>query len=77
MTITLNCHPLLGLRKPNDGPRLEIPESCTVRDMLRHLGVEKRREALLLVYVNGEPAWKSTVLRQGDSVALYVAAGGG
>lgn len=60
----------------NDSP-VEVPVKCTVRDLLSLLETPKERRASLVVHINGEPAWNTTILKENDSVKLFLAIGGG
>jgi sulfur carrier protein ThiS len=57
--------------------QVEVPVKCTVRDLLSLLETPKERQASLVVHINGEPAWNTTILKENDSVKLFLALGGG
>lgn len=56
---------------------IEVPDNCTVRDLLSFLKLPAYLEKAVIVHVNDEPTWNSTVLRENDSVKLYHLVSGG
>lgn len=56
---------------------VELPDDCTVRDLLSLLRLPAHLQQALVVQVNGEPVWNSTVLKDNDSVRLYPMIAGG
>ncbi len=57
--------------------QVEVPANCTVRDLLSLLESPKERQASITVHVSGEPAWNTTILKENDSVKLFLMIGGG
>jgi len=57
--------------------QIEAPDRCNVRDLITLLEAPKDRRDSLLVHVNGEPAWNTTILKENDSVKLFLMLGGG
>jgi sulfur carrier protein ThiS len=57
--------------------QMEVPERCNVRDLITLLEAPKERRDSLLVHVNGEPAWNTTILKENDTVKLFLMIGGG
>lgn len=56
---------------------VELPDNCTVGDLLPFLKLPANLHRAVIVHVNGEPAWKSTLLKENDSVRLYCMMAGG
>lgn len=56
---------------------VELPDKCTVGDLLSFLGLPAHLQQAVIIRVNGEPTWKSTVLKENDSVKLYPMIAGG
>lgn len=56
---------------------IEVPDNCTVRDLLSFLKLLAYLQKAVIVHVNDEPTWNSTVLRENDSVKLYHLVSGG
>jgi sulfur carrier protein ThiS len=77
MRIRIEFHKFLNIARVESGSLIEVPEGCSVRDLYARLGIGKNRQGLILAFVNEEPAWKSTVLRDNDIVVLRITSGGG
>ncbi len=81
MRISLNYHKFLGkyinMEKYKNDSLIEIPDRCTVRDLIALLGIPADRRQSVIVHVNNEPAWNTTLLRENDSVKLLTMLGGG
>ena len=77
MKINLNYHKLIKVAKYENNSLIEVPDKCTVRDLIILLGIPKNLAESIAVYVNGQPAWNSTYLKEGDSVKLLILIGGG
>jgi len=56
---------------------IEVPNNCTVRDLLSFLKLSAYLQKAVIVHVNDEPTWNSTVLKENDSVKLYPLMSGG
>ena len=56
---------------------IEVPDNCTVRDLLSFLKLPDHLQKAVIVFVNDEPTWNSTVLKENDSVKLYQVMSGG
>jgi len=56
---------------------IEVPDNCTVRDLLSFLKLPAYLQKAVIVWVNDEPTWNSTVLKENDSVRLYHLVSGG
>jgi len=77
MKINISYHKLIKIEKYANNSLIEVPDRCTVRDIISLLGIPKNLTGAIVVYVNDQPAWNSTVLKEGDSVKLLVLIGGG
>jgi molybdopterin synthase sulfur carrier subunit len=71
------CHEMFGRYEE----KMELPESATVMDILKHLESEKPEFAayydLMQISVNWEYATKNTPIKDGDEVALIPPVTGG
>jgi sulfur carrier protein ThiS len=67
----------INSEKYKSDSQIEVPDRCNVRDLITLLEAHKDRRESLLVHVNGEPAWNITVLKENDSVKLFLMLGGG
>lgn len=77
MKITLEYSTLIKIKGYANNSVLELPSNCTVGDLLALLKLPADFHRAVIVHVNGEPAWKSTVLKEDDSVRLYLMMGAG
>jgi len=81
MKIRLNYDKLTGkslnAEKFQNDSLIEVPDKFTVRDLMSFLETPKNRREVINVYINNEPAWNSTFLKEGDSVKLLILIGGG
>jgi len=77
MKIKLSYHKLIKVPRYEDNSLIEIADKCTVRDLISSLELPGRITRSIIVRVNNEPAWNSTILKDGDFVKLLVTFGGG
>ena len=56
---------------------VELPDNFTVGDLLSFLRLPAHFQQHVIVHVNDQPAWNSTVLKENDLVKLYPVIGGG
>jgi len=56
---------------------IEVPDNCTVRDLLVFLKLPPYVQKAVIVHVNEEPVWNATVLKDNDTVKLYRLVSGG
>ena len=61
---------------PNDSI-IDVPDNCTVRDLLTLLKLPGYIQRAITVHVNGEPVWFATVIKENDSVKLFRPVSGG
>lgn len=73
MKIMLHYKGFTRIEKYKSGSVIEVPDKCTVRDLITLLGINKQ----VYIVVNNEPAWNSMVLKENDSVKLYQMVSGG
>jgi sulfur carrier protein ThiS len=67
----------LNAEKFQNDSQIDVPDKCIVRDLISFLEIPKNRKEAISVYINNEPAWNSTILKEGDSVKLLTIIGGG
>jgi len=67
----------LNAEKFQNDSLIEVPDKYTVRDLIVLLETPRNRREAITVYVNNEPVWNSTFLKEGDSVKLLILIGGG
>ncbi len=77
MKVRLTIHPILRINGYEGDTEIEIPDTCTVRELHEYLGIDGTRHSRVAVIINDEPVWNSTVIKENDSVTLTVFAGGG
>lgn len=77
MKITLVYAKLIKIEDYASDSVIEVPDDCTVRDLLVLLKLPSYLQKAVLVHVNDEPVWNSTVLKENDTVKLYRMVGGG
>jgi len=56
---------------------IEVPDNCTVRDLLVLLKLPAYVQKAVIVHVNEEPVWNATLLKDNDTVKLYRLVSGG
>ena len=61
---------------PNDSI-IDVPDNCTVRDLLALLKLPGYVQRAIIAHVNGEPVWLATTLKEGDAVKLFRPVSGG
>jgi sulfur carrier protein ThiS len=77
MKINLNYSKLIKVEVyPNDSV-IDVPDHCTVRDLLALLKLPGYVQRAAVVHVNGEPVWLATVIKENDSVKIFRAVSGG
>ncbi|MFA5398885.1 MAG: MoaD/ThiS family protein [Dehalococcoidia bacterium] len=76
MKISLHYKGFIKIEKYENDSLIEIPENCTVRDLILFLGISKQQDSPYIL-VNNDPAWNSTVLKENDSVKLITVVAGG
>jgi sulfur carrier protein ThiS len=68
---------ILNITKIESGSRIEVKEDCTAGELLDLLEIPKDRHNAISIAVNGIPVWRSTPLKEEDTVQLLVSLGGG
>ncbi len=77
MKINLSYGKFIKIDGYDSDSTIEVPDNCTVRDLLVFLKLPSYVQKALIVHVNEEPVWNATVLRDNDSVKLYRLVSGG
>lgn len=77
MKIELEYSKFIKIENYASNSLVELPDNCTVGDLLPFLKLPADLHRAVIVHVNGEPAWNSTVLKENDSVRLYSMMAGG
>ena len=77
MKIRVEANRVLRLENVVSGSVMEVPDKCTVRDLVDLLKIPEVRQKSILVIVNDEPSWNSTRLREDDVVKVLPVMGGG
>lgn len=67
----------INAQKYQSDSQIEVPDRCSVGDLIVLLETPRERRASLLVHVNDEPVWNITILKDNDSVKLFLMIGGG
>lgn len=77
MKINLSYIKPIKVPKYESDSLVDIPDKSNVRDMISLLEIPSNLVQSILVHVNGEPSWNSRILKEGDSVKLFISFGGG
>ncbi len=77
MKINLEYGKFIKIEDYADGSVIEAPDNCTVRQLLAFLKLPAYLQKAIIVHVNEEPVWNTTVLKENDSVKLYRLVSGG
>jgi sulfur carrier protein ThiS len=77
MKINLEYSKFIRVDKYENNSVIDVPEKCTVRDLVSLLGVQEYLKKSVTVHVNDEPSWNSTILKENDSVKIYRLVSGG
>jgi sulfur carrier protein ThiS len=77
MKISLGYSKFIKIEDYANDSVIDVPDNCTVRDLLAFLKLPAYLQKAVVVHVNDEPVWNSTVLKENDSVKLYRLVGGG
>ena len=77
MKIKIEYGKFIKIEKYASNSLIEVPENCTVRDLLSFLKLPAHLQKTVIVHVNNEPTWSSTVLTENCSVKLYPMLSGG
>jgi sulfur carrier protein ThiS len=77
MKINLNYGKFIKIENVASDSVLDVPDNCTVRDLLVFLKMPSYLQKAVIVHVNDEPIWNSTILKENDSVKLFRLVSGG
>lgn len=77
MKIKLEYGKLLKIEGYASGDEVEVPEGCTVRDLLIQLKLPPYLQKAVAVHVNGQHVWSSTILKENDVVRVSRVLSGG
>ena len=77
MKIKIEYSKLIKIENYTSNSLIEVPDNCTVRDLLSFLKLPAHLQKTVIVHVNDEPTWSSTVLKENCSVKLYPMMSGG
>jgi len=77
MKINLNYGKFIKIENVENDSQLEVPDNCTVRDLLAHLKLPSYLQKAVIVHVNDQPIWNATVLRENDFVRIFRLVSGG
>ncbi len=77
MKINLNYGKFIKIENVASDSVLDVPDNCTVRELLVFLKMPSYLQKAVIVHVNDEPIWNSTVLKENDSVKLFRLVSGG
>lgn len=71
MKIKLEYIKIIKIENYASNSLVELPDNFTIGDLLSFLKLPAHFQRTVIVHVNDEPAWNSTVLKENDSVRLY------
>lgn len=77
MKIKIEYSKLIKIENCASNSLIEVPDNCTVRDLLSFLKLPVWLQKAVIVFANDEATWNSTILKENDSVKLYHLIGGG
>jgi len=77
MKIAFSYSKFIKIEGYDNDSTIEVPDNCTVRDLLALLKLPGYVQKAVIVHVNEEPVWNATVLKENDSVKLYRLVSGG
>ena len=71
MKMKIEYSKLIKIENYASNSLIEVPDNCTVRYLLSFLKLPAHLQKTVIVHVNDEPTWSSTVLTENCSVKLY------
>jgi sulfur carrier protein ThiS len=77
MKINFEYGKFIKIEDYTSGSIIEVPDNCTVRQLLVHLKLPGYLQKAVAVHVNGEPVWSATVLKENDLVRISRVVSGG
>jgi len=77
MKIRIEYSKLIKIENCASNSLIEVPDNCTVRGLLSFLKLPAYLQKAVIVCVNDEATWSSTVLKENCSVKLYPMMSGG
>jgi len=77
MKIKIQYSALIKIENYTSNSLIEVPDNCTVRDLLSFLKLPAHLQKTVIVHVDDEATWSSTVLKENCSVKLYPMMSGG
>ncbi len=76
MKITLEYVSMLDIKAEN-GADVEVDSGLTVEEFLENYGLGRTQRRYIQPFINGEKARLTTELEDGDTLYLFIPAGGG
>jgi len=70
MKITIEYSKLIRIDNYASNSIIEVSDNCAVRDFVALLKLPPHLRQSVIVMVNDEPAWPSTILKENDTVKL-------
>ena len=77
MKINFSYSKLIKVEVYANNSVIDVPDNCTVRDLLALLKLPGYVQRAVVVHVNGEPVWPATTLKENDTVKLFRPVSGG
>lgn len=77
MKINFNYGKFINIENIQNDSLIEVPDNCTVRDLLVFLKLPAYLQKAVIVHVNNEPVWNATVLKENDAVKIFRLVSGG
>jgi len=77
MKINLSYGKFIKIEDYENDSVVEVPDNCTVRELLVFLKLPTYVQKAVIIHVNEEPVWNATVLKDTDTVKLYRLVSGG
>lgn len=77
MKVILCYNRLIKVEDHASDTPIEVPDNCTVRDLMNFIKLPSYLQKSIIARVNNEPVWMATVIRDGDTVKLVRTITGG
>ena len=77
MKINLNCGKFIKIENVANDSVIEVPDNCTVRELLVLLKLPSYLQKAVIVHINDEPSWNATFLKENDNVKIFRLVSGG
>lgn len=77
MKVKIELLGLLHLKGITNNSFLEVKEGSTISDLFNQLNILKDHQKFVTPFINGSEVRKSTTIKDGDTVKIFLPTGGG